>query len=149
MIAEIYPEWTLATWTSTFWRGPFSVLAMWMWMGSTPDCWTPFLGKSGSITVLILLMMVKASNTLQNIFNPLISLPSPPHRLILMVGLILMVLCNLDPHHGLCNGTRVCLIDMKSRLLEVRIISGPKAGEIILIPHINFVPTESQLPFKM
>jgi len=51
-----------------------------------------------------------------------------------------MVLHNLDPHHGLCKGKRVCLIDMKSRLLEVRIISGPKAGETALIPHINFVP---------
>jgi len=38
-----------------------------------------FSGKRGSITVLIFLMrMVKAYSTLQNIFNPLISLPSPP-----------------------------------------------------------------------
>jgi len=60
-----------------------------------------------------------------------------------------MVLRNLDPHHGLCNGTRVHLIEMKSRLLKVRIITGPKAGETALIPRINFVPTDSQLPFKM
>jgi len=59
--------------------------------------WSPFLERRGSITVLTLLMrMVKASNTLQNIFNPLISLPSAPTRLILKLGLILMVLRNLD-----------------------------------------------------
>src|SRR5882672_838336 len=79
LLLKFIQTWILATWTSTFWRGPFSVLTMWMWMSSIPDYWSPFLERRGSITVLTLLMrMVKASNTLQNIFNPLISLPSHP-----------------------------------------------------------------------
>ena len=48
----------------------------------------------------------------------------PFPSVILKLGLILMVLHNLDAHHGLCNGTRVCLIEMKSRLLKVSVLHG-------------------------
>ena len=57
----------------------------------------------------------------------------PTYRLKLKKGMPLMLLRNLDPAQGLCNGTRLLALRLRSngRLLEARIISGthrPTAG---------------------
>jgi hypothetical protein len=49
----------------------------------------------------------------------------PPSELKVKVGAPLMVLRNINPGLGLCNGTRVRLIRKRQRVLEVKIISGP------------------------
>jgi hypothetical protein len=60
----------------------------------------------------------------------------PPGKLHLKVGSPLLLLCNLAPKHGLCNGTQVILQDMGSRVLQVQIIGGEHHGEIAFIPRI-------------
>jgi len=58
----------------------------------------------------------------------------PPSQLRIKLGVPLMLLRNLDVGRGLCNGTRLRLVKMTNRVLLVRIISGPFAGETAFIP---------------
>lgn len=70
----------------------------------------------------------------------------PPAKLDLKVGAPLMILRNLDPKEGICNGTRVVLTKVKRRVLEVRILG---SNQTALLPRIKFKPTSSdQLPFE-
>jgi hypothetical protein len=73
----------------------------------------------------------------------------PPAHLEVKPGVPLMLLRNLDQRHGLCNGTRLRLVGMRNRVLEVRIISGPCAGNTAFIPRITLSPSEGELPFEL
>ena len=54
-----------------------------------------------------------------------------------------------DLSHGLCNGIRLCLVNMINRMLNVRSTSGPFAGETAFIPRITMSTTLEQLPFEL
>ena len=54
-----------------------------------------------------------------------------------------------DLSHGLCNGIRLCLVNMTNGVLNVRIISGPFAGETALIPWMTMSITPEQLLFEL
>ena len=41
----------------------------------------------------------------------------PPHLLTVKVGCVMMLLRNLNPKHGLCNGTRIIIVSMTQRLM--------------------------------
>ena len=71
----------------------------------------------------------------------------PISRLCLKKGAPIMILCNIDPKNGICNGTRAILTQFTNRVLEVRVLTGVKAGEIALIPRITIKSKESDLPF--
>jgi hypothetical protein len=73
----------------------------------------------------------------------------PPSQLCLKPGVVLMLLRNLDLGRGLCNGTRLRLINMTHRVLFVRIISGSFAGQTAFIPRITVSPSSEQLPFEL
>lgn len=60
----------------------------------------------------------------------------PEHTLHLRPGLPVILLRNLNVADGLCNGTRLIIIDMTERVLQCRVISGPKADQIIFLPKI-------------
>ena len=64
----------------------------------------------------------------------------PPPHLKVKPGVPLMLLRDMDQRQGLCNGTRLRLVRMKNRVLEVRIITGPHAGETVLIPKSKLTP---------
>jgi len=72
----------------------------------------------------------------------------PQHLLHLKIGCPLMLLRNLSPKHGLCNGTRLILLHATARLLKVRIINGSHEGEEAFIPRIDIIPTDTQMPFE-
>ena len=61
----------------------------------------------------------------------------PLSCLALKVGSPLMLLHNLDPSSGLCNGTRLVLTRIKPQVLECQILSGVGYGNIVLIPRIS------------
>ena len=61
----------------------------------------------------------------------------PPSQLEVKIGVPLMPLRNLDPGLGLYNGIRLRLMWMTNRVLHVKIISGPFAGEMAFIPRIK------------
>jgi hypothetical protein len=72
----------------------------------------------------------------------------PPHQLDLKVGSPIMVLRNIDPAAGLCNGTRLVVTSLGTSTIEAVISTGPKKGDIVLIPRIKFIilATEGMCP---
>ncbi|XP_024006616.1 uncharacterized protein LOC112083117 [Eutrema salsugineum] len=73
----------------------------------------------------------------------------PNHVLKLREGTPVMLLRNIDPKNGLCNGTRLIIIKMANYVLQTQIITGSKVGEKVLIPRIFLSPSEMKLPFRM
>jgi ATP-dependent exoDNAse (exonuclease V) alpha subunit len=72
----------------------------------------------------------------------------PLAQLALKVGCPVMVLRNLNPRHGVCNGSRGIITRMGNRVLEIRLLTGDHAGERVLIPRITIRPTDDQVPFE-
>lgn len=62
----------------------------------------------------------------------------PPHHLILSVGCPIMVLRNIDPSGGVCNGTRLIVRSLHRHVIEAEITTGSNIGEIAYIPKIRF-----------
>ena len=76
--------------------------------------------------------------------------PSLPLSVLKMkIGCPLMLMRNLDPGHGLCNGTRMILLHAYACVLEVIIISGDHRGEKAFIPRITLHPSSRQYPFTL
>ena len=75
---------------------------------------------------------------------------APAHKLKLKKGMVVMLLRNLNPIEGLCNGTRLLVEDViEGRLLAVKIASpGVHHGELRLIPRINLMPEEGIFPYR-
>jgi hypothetical protein len=67
----------------------------------------------------------------------------PPGELNLKIGCPIILLRNLAPSRGLCNGTRMVVTQMRDRVLEVRLIGGEHGGEIALIPRVSLIPSAS------
>ncbi|UYV82683.1 hypothetical protein LAZ67_22000535 [Cordylochernes scorpioides] len=79
--------------------------------------------------------------------NSLTPTGMPPHRLNLKIGAIVMLLRNLNPKQGLCNGTRMVIQRMRSHVLEAQILTGTKVGQTVLVPKISLAPSDTNLPF--
>lgn len=83
----------------------------------------------------------------------------PPHQLTLKSGATVILLRNLDVKNGLCNGTKLTFLSMKSQylMLVTKVEEGTNynndptstADKVIAIPRIEFNVTETQLPFHM
>ena len=67
----------------------------------------------------------------------------PPGELNLKVGCPVILLRNLAPSQGLCNGTRMIITRMRGRVLEARLIGGEHDGETVMIPRITLIPSLS------
>ena len=70
----------------------------------------------------------------------------PQHILNLKPGMPIMLLRNINPRMGLCNGTRLVFdkcIDKK--LLQCRVVG---SGRVVLIPRITFIPKPTEYPFE-
>ena len=73
----------------------------------------------------------------------------PNHRLFLKKGMPLMLMRNLNPKMGLCNGTRLIFDKIhKNYLLECSIVGGQFANRKVLIPRITLRPKEREFPFE-
>lgn len=73
----------------------------------------------------------------------------PPGELHLKIGCPLILLRNLAPTQGLCNGTRLVVTRVSERVLEVQILGGKHHGSIAFIPRISVIPTDTrEVPFK-
>ena len=72
----------------------------------------------------------------------------PPHKLVLKKRIPVILLRNLNPYRGLCNGTRLFVVNMyDGRVLEAVIIDGQVDGQVILIPRIACHPKDGDFPF--
>ena len=75
----------------------------------------------------------------------------PPALLCLKVGSPVILLRNLDPGEGLCNGTRMVVLNMRRKVLQYRIISKDRRfrGKVVLIPRIRLSPNAETLPMPL
>lgn len=73
----------------------------------------------------------------------------PLAKLRLKIGCPVMVLRNLYPSEGVCNGTRGIVKRMSSRVIEIELLSEEHRGKRVFIPRIIHTPSSSQLPFKL
>lgn len=67
----------------------------------------------------------------------------PPGELRIKIGCPLILMRNLSPSNGLCNGSRMVVVGMSERVLQVRLIGGDHDGQLALIPRISLIPTST------
>jgi len=74
----------------------------------------------------------------------------PPHDLKLKIGVPVMLLRNIAPHRGLCNGTRMIVKKIFEHVIVVKILTGNNAGQTEYIHRIYFDSDEQDLflPFR-
>ncbi|CAN1250922.1 ATP-dependent DNA helicase PIF1 [Linum perenne] len=73
----------------------------------------------------------------------------PEHQLRLKPYAIVMLLRNLNPSAGLCNGTRILLTHLGEHTLRGLIIGGSFEGTIAIIPRIVLDKTDPNWPFTL
>lgn len=74
----------------------------------------------------------------------------PPHILKIKIGALLMLLRNIEPKFGLCNGTRLLCRGFFMNLLDVEILTGYNIGKISFLPRIKLKTTDGAgLPFVL
>jgi len=59
-----------------------------------------------------------------------------PHQLNIKVGALIMLLRNMDPVRGHCNGTRYVVWQVSRRYIEAEIACGEYTGNVLFIPQI-------------
>ncbi|XP_024196002.1 ATP-dependent DNA helicase PIF1-like [Rosa chinensis] len=74
----------------------------------------------------------------------------PPHKLTFKVGASIMLLRNIDPKLGLCNGTRLLCRGSYQNLIDPEILTGQFAGTRVFLPRIPLKSAENAgLPFQL
>ncbi|GMF31498.1 unnamed protein product [Phytophthora fragariaefolia] len=60
-------------------------------------------------------------------------------KLTLKKGAPIMMMLNLNPDLGLCNGTRLRIVELKPHVIHATIMAGERQGQHVLIPRIVFI----------
>jgi ATP-dependent DNA helicase PIF1 len=89
------------------------------------------------------------NNYPQDFLNSITPNGLPPHELGIKINCPLILLHNLDPRSGLCNGTCLVVGAVDKYILYAEIVNGAYAGDKVFIPRIMLSLYEDlSLPFK-
>ena len=83
---------------------------------------------------------------LQEYLNKLCPLSLPPYELRLRQNAVVMLIRNLSISEGLCNGTRLLILNTTDNALRCEILTGDKAKEIVFLSRITLY-SENDYPF--
>jgi len=73
----------------------------------------------------------------------------PPHELKLKINCPVILLRNLDPNNGLCNGTRLMVRALQDNAIDAEIVGGQHVAKRVFIPRLPLSPSDDiSLPFK-
>jgi hypothetical protein len=75
----------------------------------------------------------------------------PQHELNLKQNCNIMLLRNLNTADGLCNGTRLKVLEISNslKLMKAEVLTGPRKGEIVELPRIDLTTNENEYTFTM
>ena len=75
----------------------------------------------------------------------------PPHSLALKPDVPIMLLRNIDPRNGLCNGTILIVKELRQRVIQAVICSGHDnhIGTTVYLPRITLSPSDGDFPFTL
>ncbi|XP_074336836.1 uncharacterized protein LOC141674007 [Apium graveolens] len=73
----------------------------------------------------------------------------PPHDLKLKVGVVVMLMRNLNQTLGLYNGTRMIVTKCLKFCVECEVICGSFVGTKHFIPRMELCPSDTKMPFKL
>ena len=90
-----------------------------------------------------------ALNYPEEFLNTLNPSGMPQHLIHLKPNCPIMLLRNLDPIQGHCNGTRYIINTLHDHVIEASIAYGVHAGKKLFIPRIPIAPSENVYPFQM
>uniref|UniRef100_K3Y1Y3 ATP-dependent DNA helicase n=1 Tax=Setaria italica TaxID=4555 RepID=K3Y1Y3_SETIT len=73
----------------------------------------------------------------------------PPHLLKLKIGCPVILLRNINPVNGLCNGTRLVVRGFQKNSIDAEIVLGQHAGKRVFLPRIPLCPSDDEMfPFQ-
>ncbi|KAM3292766.1 hypothetical protein ACQJBY_036439 [Aegilops geniculata] len=73
----------------------------------------------------------------------------PPHMLKLKINCPIIILRNIDPANGLCNGTRLVVRGFQKNAIDAKIVVGQHSGMRVFLPRIPLCPSDDDMfPFS-
>ncbi|XP_071712818.1 uncharacterized protein [Rutidosis leptorrhynchoides] len=72
----------------------------------------------------------------------------PKHALTLKVGVPVTLLRNIDQSGGLCNATRLQVIELCDKVIKAKILTGTHVGKLTAISRMLIVPSDKRIPFR-
>jgi hypothetical protein len=69
--------------------------------------------------------------------------------LLVIIIVTIILLCNLNPSEGLCNGTRLIIKRCQQYIIDAEILTGINRGKRVFIPRTRLTASDADLPFQL